>query len=358
LLTLLVACSPNSAQPDTPATASSPPPTGTAPNGSETTAAPPSAVTGTVAGDAATSTGSTGTEIGSGDAATTNRPRPNDSASATAPTVVGTAASTDDGLPCESEAGEQPGTLIFYASCGLTGNSVPVPIYRDTPTQPNLPEALQALVSGTTEAEKSRGLSSGFDSVEERGEIVVLVDVGADGVAVIEFTIGGAKWNPGTRADTTTQLNSFIDPLHATIFAGSNAAGLDRSGQCWGEADCEGITTYEDWAGQLFVKFGTLTDGNCLPAKSPLGSSGCSFGAAVTSSPPLNATVTGIGDGETLIVRSGPGPGYFPITELGPTAGVTVTDRVAEAPDGRPWRLIVHSRGIGGWVDATFLEVG
>jgi len=355
LLTLLVACSPDSTQPATPSTASDPPPTVTAPNGTEAAADLPSATTGTVAGDAATSTGQG--EIANGGAVTTSSPQPSDSTSSTGTTAGEGATSTDADPPCESERGEQTGTLIFYASCGLTGDLAAVPVFRDTPTQPDLQEALAALVSGTTEAEKSRGLSSGFDSVEERSEIMVLVEVGADGVAVIDFTIGGARWHPGTRAGTTAQLLSFLDPLEATVFAMSNAAAIDRSGQCWGEADCDGVTTREDWAGQLFLNFGTLTDGNCFPGKSPLGSSGCNFGAAVTASPPLNATVTGIDEGATLVVRSGPGPDYFPITELGSTAGVTVTDRVVVAPDGRPWRLIVHSRGVGGWVDAAFLEI-
>ena len=357
LLTLLVACSPNSTQSATPSTASDPPSAVTGSDGTGTAADLPSATTGTVAGGAATSTGQTGTEATTGDAATTSGPRQTAPTPSAAAPGGENAASTEADLPCESERGEQTGTVIFYASCGPGLNSAVVPVFRDTPTQPDLQGALQALVSGTTEAENSRGLSSGFDSVEERSEIVVLVEVGADDVAVIDFTIDGTRWNPGTRAGTTTQLLSFLDPLEATVFAMSNAAALDHSGQCWGEADCDGVTTREDWAGRLFVNFGTLTDGNCFPAKSPLGSSGCTFGAAVTSSPLLNATVTGVSDGETLVVRAGPGRDYFPITELGSADGVTVTDRVTEAPDGRPWQLIVHSRGIGGWVDATFLEI-
>lgn len=260
--------------------------------------------------------------------------------------------------PCREAAVSQPPhtALTFYALCDHPAGLAPYPIYRPGRTQPTLLQSLEALVDGTTSQERAFGLSTGFDRVEESGQIEVVVEVDSDGIARVDFLVAGERWNPGARASSSAQVLSFMDSLEATVFLHPEVRGIDRSTLCWGELDCEGLTTREQWEGKVFLNAGVLTHAGCTPERAWRYPERCSL-EGVLAQPTVEAKVTNVPADDTLNLRAGPGVEYFRIEELEPGATVEATRETAAAGDGGIWRLVRTESGEAGWVNEPFLDV-
>ncbi len=241
--------------------------------------------------------------------------------------------------------------LTHYAICNFDTGTWLYPVYRPGDETPTLEQALSALVVGMTPAERAFGLSTGFDFVPEADQIEVVAEIDADGIAHVDFRIGDERWDPGSRAGTSHQLFSFLDPLEATVFHHPEVLGLDRSTLCWGESACEGISSRATWEGMLLVNAGVLTHGGCSPELARWYPNQCTLEGVLAESA-LTATVADVPAGDTLNVRAGPGVEYFRTGELAPGAVVRVTDESALATDGGTWRLTEL-----GWVNASFLDL-
>ena len=239
--------------------------------------------------------------------------------------------------------------LAFYSVCDFDVGTELYPVYRRGQTPPTLSQSLMALVAGTTTEEQFFGLSTGFDVVDEADQIEITTEVDANGTARIDFRVAGERWDPGGRASTSAQLLSFLDPLHATVFRYPGVLGLDRSTLCWGESDCDGITSRVQWEASVFVNDGVLTHEGCTPELARWYPEQCTLEGVLAGSA-WTAAVVNVAVGDTLEVRAGPGVEYFPVNELAPGATVQVTGESAVATDGGFWRLT----GLG-WVNAAFL---
>lgn len=261
-------------------------------------------------------------------------------------------------VPCRGgEVTQPPDTaLTFYALCNGAAGLAPYPVYRPGRTSPSLEASIQALVAGTTPEERAFGLSTGFDRVEESDHIEVIAELDPAGIAQLDFLVGGERWNPGSRASASAQLLSFIDPLEATVFLHPGVSGLDRSTLCWGEWDCEGIATKEQWEARVFVNAGVLTHAGCSPEGSWRYPDRCSL-EGILAHPTLEATVTNVAADDVLNLRAGPGTEYFRIGELEPGGRVEATREVAVAADGGIWRLVRPGSGEAGWVNQAFLDI-
>lgn len=235
--------------------------------------------------------------------------------------------------------------LAFFSQCLVEPNSPPFPVYRKLDEEPTLQEKLQMLVEGTRVYERADGLTSGFDSVDERDQIEIVVDIDSTGIATIDFLIEGERWNPGSRAGTSAQYLSFMEPLEATVFSDLTVTALDRSTLCWGESDCNGITTRETWEGMLFTNYGVL----CTPQHFD------SWGCEPRDDHTYRAAVVGVAADDVLNVRSGPGVAYFKVGALEPDAVTTVLQNERRAKDGALWRLVRSDGGDVGWVNSSFL---
>lgn len=238
--------------------------------------------------------------------------------------------------------------LAFFSICQTDPNGPPFPVLRRMDQPPSLQEKVAMLVAGSRVVELDDGLATGFDSVDERNEIEVVVDVDPAGIATVDFRIGDQRWHPGSRASASAQLASFKDPLMATVFSEPSVTALDKSTLCWGESDCSGFTTRETWEGMLFVNHGVM----CDLAHYAQQSWGCTVAdAAVT----YQAVVVDVASDDVLNMRSGPGVAYFKVGELQPGSTVDVLDHLRPAEDGAWWRLVRTEPGDVGWVNASFL---
>ncbi len=215
-------------------------------------------------------------------------------------------------------------------------------------TPPTLQERVTLRVRGARSYESLDGLSSGFDTVEERDQIEVVVDVDPAGIATVDFLIDGQRWDPGMRASASSQYLSFVEPLEATVFADPTVTGLDRSTLCWGESGCTGITTRETWKGMLFVNHGIL----CDPLDLAYGDWSCDVRDGGT----YGALVVDVVPDDVLNMRSGPGTAYFVVATLEPHATVEVLENNRLATDGALWRVVRADNGEIGWVNARFLR--
>lgn len=248
----------------------------------------------------------------------------------------------------------QPSYLVFsfYSLC----ETELYPVYRQGSTAPTLEQSVSALVLGTTPEEHAFGLSTGFDLIDEADQIEVDAVIDADGIAHIDFLLAGERWNPGSRAGTSAQLFSFLDPLEATVFRYQEVFGLDRSTLCWGESDCRGIMTRAEWEGMVFVNMGVLSHGGCDPELAWRYRDRCTL-KGVLAGPILTATVANVAADDVLNVRVGPGAEYFEVGMLAFGASVEVTNEAAVADDGGIWRLLNTEEWGPGWVNAAFLEI-
>lgn len=272
----------------------------------------------------------------------------------TAPVVATTAAEPVPVSCDDMELTQAPDTaLTFYAVCGGSG-TVPFPVYRPGRTQPTLGRSLQALVDGTTPAERAVGLHTGFDGLA--GDIEVEAGIDADGIAHVALRKDGAPWLPDTASWSSDQLNSLIDPLWATVFAHDDVGGLDMTTLCFEQIACDRVVTRAEWAGMLFTNTGAFTHGGCTPELAWWHPERCTLGSALAA-PTVAATVTGVTDDDVLNVRSGPGTEFFTIGELPVGAAVVATKEAAAAHDGGVWRLVDAAASAPGWVNEAFLDV-
>ena len=237
--------------------------------------------------------------------------------------------------------------LAFFAQCQAEPHAPVFPVYRKVGEAPSLQEKITMLLRGTRDFEAQDGLTSGFDWVEERDQIEVTVAVDAAGVATVDFLIDGERWNPGSRASTSAQYFSFMDPLEATVFSDPAVTALDRSTLCWGESGCTGTLTRETWEGMLFTNYGILCD--------PEHAADQSWGCLPHDESTYRATVVNVAADDVLNVRSGPGAGYFKIGAVAPNATVEVLENSRHSTDGALWRLVRYGGGEIGWVNSAFL---
>lgn len=245
---------------------------------------------------------------------------------------------------------QPPGTvLVFYAQCDAGFGLYPV--YRPGDRPPTLQESLAGLVAGTTSEEQAFGLSSGFDYVEEADEIQVDVSVNGSSVAHIDFSINGEPWSPGSRASTSHQLSSFLDPLKATVFQHRVVAGIDSATIAWGESGLSETVWRRDWEGMLFTNTGTLDQGGCTPELALWYPDDCTL-AGLMAQGTVRVPVVNVAVDDVLNVRAGPGAGYSEVAELTPIATVAATRETVVAADGGIWRLTDV-----GWVNQAYLEV-
>lgn len=244
--------------------------------------------------------------------------------------------------------------LAFFAKCPAPGGEILLPVYQPGAESLSLVDSMQALVGGTAAPEQAVGLFTGFDDVEERSAIEVVVTIDNAGTVTLDFLIGGERWNPGTRAGTSHQLLSFLEPVEATLFHHPEVTGLDRTTLCWGELGCVGVITRTSWQGEVFLNQGVLLHRGCdLEKASYLRQ--CTLEGVESLS---RATVVDVAEGDTLNVRAGPGPGYFVITDLAPGTQVEALDASGTAVDGGRWQLIRIPDAEAGWVNESFLEIG
>ena len=286
-------------------------------------------------------------------AVTTTSGRPAATTAAPDPSVTTTAAPStttipDDGCASLAESFEL-GTseLVFFADC----ESVLRPVVRSS-SDTGIGAALQALVSGLSAQERRSGLHTGFEEVAERADIDVIAGV-VDGVAVIDFVVGDDRWQPGQRASTSSQLLSFIDPIHATVFGYPEVRALDLSTMCWGEADCSGTLAREAWEATLFLNNGLIVNAGCdllLAVTSPE----CRIDPTAFSD---MAAVVNVATDDTLNLRAGPGVAYVVVAEAGPVDELQLSDRFFMTEDGVSWRLVRTDSGEVGWVNGTFLDI-
>jgi hypothetical protein len=273
-------------------------------------------------------------------------------------TGSGTTTTVTSTLPgCgESEPEARPGwVLAFYAICEA-GTTAPYPVYRATDDDR---DELALLILGTNTREQARGLSTGWDSVpvEERQRISLEVSRSPDNVLTLEFTIDGEEWRPGQLASASAQLQSFLDPLQATIFATeANAAAIDLSNLCWGEMGCgpagSNVATRADWEGGLFVNYGLITAPGCDLEWSYFVDGACSIHDAATA---YDGRVINVADDDMLNVRSGPGVEYFRVAEVEPGGRVLALVPKAPATDGGLWQTVRLLDGTTGWVNSAFI---
>lgn len=276
--------------------------------------------------------------------ATTAAPDPSVTTTSTPSTTT-----TPDGDCVSLDESFELGTdeLVFFADC----EGVLRPVVRSS-SDTGIDAALQALVSGLTAEERRSGLHTGFEEVAERADIDVIADV-VDGVAVIDFVVGDDRWQPGQRASTSNQLLSFIDPIHATVFANPEVQALDLSTMCWGEADCSGTLARKAWEATLFINHGLIVNAGCdllLAVTSPE----CRIEATVFSDA---AAVVNVATDDTLNLRAGPGVAYVVVAEAGPAEQLQLSDRFSVTEDGVSWRLVRTDSGDVGWVNGTFLDI-
>jgi hypothetical protein len=251
--------------------------------------------------------------------------------------------------PCGNAALTQPpGTVwAFYAQCEAGFGLYPV--YRPGEHAPTLQESLAALVAGTSAAERDFGLRTGFDYVEEADQIEVAVTVDSSGIAHIGFSVGGEPWSPGSRASTSHQLASFLDPLEATVFQHGAVAGIDPATVAWGESGLSETVRRQDWEGMLFRNTGILSEGGCTPELALWYPADCTLPGRVAQGT-VRVPVVNVAADDVLHVRAGPGAGYFAVAELDPIATVAATAETTVAADGGTWRLTDL-----GWVNDAYI---
>jgi hypothetical protein len=279
--------------------------------------------------------------------------RPTTSTSAASPSPSSSVAATE---PCSSGPVEEPHSIVaFYALCS-DSPFVPYPVFRPGSAQPDLHQAVTALVMGTTTLERASGVVTSFDTMLEPGETVVRASIGTDGVAQLEFIRDGAVWLPDTADWTSDQLIGLLDPLYATVFSISEVDGLDMSTLCMEQIACDQVMTRVQWEGMLFTNGGVLSTSGCNPLHAWLYPDTCTVDGIVAGGGE-SAVVTGIETDDVLRMRSGPGVEYFQIGDLVPGASVTATPEAAVADDGGTWRLVATSDGDAGWVNQAFLDI-
>jgi len=243
--------------------------------------------------------------------------------------------------------------LAFFAICGRGEIGNLYPVFRPARTEFSLLRSLELLVAGTRESERAMGLVTGFDWVDDADAITMIVDLDTDGVLTVDFRLGDNRWDPRSLAATSTQLLSFLRPLHATVFAFPEVSALDNSTLCWGEASCEGVTTRENWRAQMFLNEGVLFHRGCSLLFATE-SSGCRVAEVAVRT---QATVVNVTEDDMLNLRAGAGVAYPEIGALAPGAGVEVLEASDVADDGGLWRLVRSEKGVVGWVNSAYLQL-
>ena len=261
---------------------------------------------------------------------------------------------TSEPRSCGDRKPEQPlqTLLMFYALCAET-ESPPYPVYRPGGGQrPTLEQAISELVTGTNDAERALGLSTGFDSASQEPPIYTIAS-DADGLAHVELRTVDGLWDPGPL--TAAEFDSFMLPLQATVFSVPEVIALDMSTLCWDGSACGEVIRRSDWEGSLFEDYGVLNNKGCTLEFWWAGPE-CRLETALEGDLGSGAVVN-LAVGDTLKIRSGPGAEYSMIGELPQATFPKYTKEAEFAEDGGFWRLVVADGYGAGWVNQAFLAI-
>lgn len=257
---------------------------------------------------------------------------------------------------CGASATRPPGTAVaFYALCsGHPG--VPYPVYREGSTPPTLEQSLAQLLAGTTSEERESGVFAPFDSIDGMAEVQISATIDDNGTAHVELSRDGEPWLADTASWSSDQLNSLLDPLHATVFAQPEVTGLDMTTLCFEQIACDRTVTRAEWAGILFSNTGTLIHDTCTVEHAWLEPNRCTLDGVLAATT-FAGTVADIQSGDTLKVRAGPGSEFFILDELNLGRMLVVTNATSPASDGALWRIVDSGTSETGWVNASFLDI-